>query len=145
MADYAGAVAAMKARFAAAWTETPITYANQDPPQQPWPPATPWVYVEFIQSNSSLRALGSPTNRSWLTLGHIFIHVFVPINYGIEEPQRLAVAAGEIFRAQTFYNDGLGAKVVCYAPATQGGASDADNGDWFRLTASIPFEFYFNA
>jgi hypothetical protein len=146
MADYAGAVAAIKARFVAAWTETPIAFANQDPPQEPWPPASgAWLYFEVIQTQSRLRGIGLPSSRSWLTMGHVFAHVFVPIGYGVEEPERLAVAAGEIFRAKTFYDDGLGAKIVCYAPQVDGGASNADKGNWFRVTASIPFEFFFYA
>jgi hypothetical protein len=142
MADYAGALSATKARFAAAWTETPITYANEDPPQQPWPPATPWVYFEVISAGSNLRTFGSPGDRMWEYTGHIYIHVFVPIGDGVEEPQRLAVAAGEIFRGATFYDNGLGAKVVCISPQTDGGASDADRGNLFRVTCSIPITYY---
>jgi hypothetical protein len=39
MTDYAGAVAAMRARFVAQFPSTvPVVYQNEDPPSQPWPP-----------------------------------------------------------------------------------------------------------
>lgn len=144
MADYAGAVAAMRSRFVAEWLETPIAHQNEDPPQSPWPPSTPWVYFEVIAAQSEIRGAGLPGDNVWLTIGNIFIHVFTPLGYGLPESLRLAEAAGDVFRAATFYQNGGGAKVVCMAPNCDGGASDADNGNWFRVTTSIPFEFYFN-
>lgn len=149
MADYAGAVAAMRARFAAAWLETPITYQNEDPPQSPWPPvdgenkSKPWVYFEVVASQSDIRGAGLPGDNVWLTTGFIFMHVFTPLGYGLPESLRLAGVAGEIFRAATFYQDDAGAKVRCMAPNIDGGRSDADNGNWFRVTCSVPFEFFY--
>lgn len=149
MADYAGAVAAMRALFAAGWTETPIAYQNETPPN-PWPPVDavsgavkPFVYFEVISTKSEIRGAGLPGSQTWLTVGYIYAHVFTPEGYGYPESLRLADVAGQIFRAQTLYQDGAGAKVVCMAPQTDGGASDADNGNWFRVTANVPFEFYF--
>ena len=143
MSDYAGAVAAIKERFVEAWTETPIAFANQDPPQEPWPPASgAWIYFEVIGNGSDMRSIGVPGDHMWTYRGNIFAHVFVPVGYGVEEPQRLAVAAGEIFRAATFYDDGQGSKVVCISPQVDGGGSDADQGNWFRMTATVPFNYY---
>lgn len=148
MADYAGAVAALKAAFVTSWsTTTPIAYANE-PKDTVWPPndgsgqPLPWVYFEVIGSGSRERGIGKIGDKIWLYLGNIHVHVFVPKDYGTDDAHALAVQAGEIFRAQTFYNDGLGAKVICGSPSTDGGASDADNGDWFRLTCTVPFEYY---
>jgi hypothetical protein len=155
MADYAGAVAAMRARFAAAWNETPIAYQNETPQDAdgraitPWPPVdgsnkpTPWVYFEVLAASAAIRGAGLPANNIWLTSGFIYVHVFTPEGYAYPDSLRLADAAGEVFRAATFYQGGDGAKVVCMAPLTDGGASDADNGNWFRVTCAIPFEFYF--
>lgn len=53
MADWAGAVAAMRARFVGAFNAAPVKYQNEDPPQSPWPPAGPWIYFEVIQTQSS--------------------------------------------------------------------------------------------
>lgn len=155
MADYAGAVAAMRARFVANWTETPVAFQNETPQGvngaaiEPWPPqdgqgrSTPWVFFEVLATQSDIRGAGLPGDNVWLTRGFIYAHVFTPIGYGYPDSLRLADVAGEIFRAQTFYRDSAGSKVICMAPMTDGGATDADDGNWFRVTMAVPFEFYF--
>jgi len=147
MADYAGAVAAMRARFEGA-SLAPAEYQNEDPPQSPWPPAAPavpWIYFEVIEAQTALRGVGLPGNQTWLTSGHIFIHVFVPKGYGLAEHLTLAGRAGDVFRSATFYNAEPGAKVVCLGPTVQGGDSASDDGNWFSVTVAIPFDFYFIA
>ena len=106
--------------------------------------AVPWVYFEVIATQSEIRGAGLPGNQTWLTRGLINVHVFAPLNYGLPESLRLADLAAEIFRSQTFYQDGAGAKIICMAPMTDGGTTDADNGNWFGVTTAIPFEFYFH-
>jgi hypothetical protein len=152
MANYAGAIAALRTAFAAAWAAAypavPIAYPNTIPPAETWPPIdgsgapVPWVYFEVIGNGAALRSCGAPGSLLWLYKAHIFVHVFVPADYGTDDAEAFAVAAGEIFRAQTFYQDGAGAKIICYAPQTDGGAKDADNGNQWRITCSIPFEYY---
>lgn len=160
MADYAGAVAAIRSRFVEQWIDgggnrkTPISFPNEPKTDanghriSPWPPQVdgqpvPWVYFEVISNDSDLRGAGTPGDHIWLYTGGIYIHVFVPEGYGTDDAQQLAVAAGEIFRAQTFYEDGRGAKVVSMSPRTNGGASDSDNGNWFRVTCYVPFNFFY--
>lgn len=147
MADYAGAVAAMRARFEAAALGVPTEYQNEDPPQSPWPPspAVPWIYFEVIQASSELRGVGLPGNQTWLTTGNIFAHVFAEKGWALPDHLRIAGLAGEVFRAATFYVSAPGAKVVCGAPSIQGGGAASDDGNWFGVTVAIPFEFYFNA
>jgi hypothetical protein len=147
MADWAGAVAAMRARFEAAAFTAPTEYQNEDPPQTPWPPspAVPWAYFEVIETQTTRRGVGLPGNQTWLTVGHIFIHVFAPKGYALPDHLALAGQAGAIFRSATFYNAEPGAKVVCGGPSVQGGDSSSDDGNWFGVTVAVPFEFYFIA
>ena len=85
MADYAGAVQAIRDRLAANWTTTPISFQNEpfDPPTDPnsGNPA-PWVALEVIGNDSELRAAGTPGDHVWIYRGHILVHVFVPVNAG---------------------------------------------------------------
>lgn len=149
MADYAGAVAAIIARLRANWTTTPVQAQNEQPPQEPWPPQdgngspTPWVYVEVIGNESSLRGIGLPGNQAWLYLGHVLAHVFVPTGTGTELAHQYAVSIGEIFRAKAFYSDTPPNMVRTWSPRTDGGGIAADNGNWFRVTMTCPFEFYY--
>lgn len=149
MADYAGAVAAIKQRMTDNWkvglvAKTPIVFQNESSSYDPGSaPTQPWVYFEVIGSSSGLRGIGMPGSHVWLYRGFILGHVFVPLNSGADVAQDYAVALGEIFRAQGFYSDGNGAIVRTWAPQTDGGGSDADDGNWWRVTCSIPFEFYY--
>ena len=148
MADWAGAVAAMRACFEGAFSAVPVKYQNENPPENPWPPANPakpWIYFEVIQAQTALRGVGLPGSQTWLTVGHIFIHTYVPTGFGLAAHLALAGQAGDVFRAATFYNAEPGAKVVCYGPSVQGGDSSSDDGNWFCVTVAIPFEFYFIA
>ena len=150
MADYAGAVAAIKARLAAGWTTTPIAQQNEAPPQSPWPPVdgdgrqTSWVYLEVVANDSRLRAAGLPGSQLWLTEGHILVHIFVPLLAGTDLAHGYAVTIGEIFRAKAFYRDeAAGAEVRTWAPRADGGTMDPENGNYFRVTCTVPFEFYY--
>jgi hypothetical protein len=149
MADYAGAVAAIRDRFVAQWVtgsnpKTPIAFQNEDFADQ----STPWVYFEVINSASELQGSGTPGSHVWLYRGNIFVHVFVPVGYGAADAQALAVAAGEIFRTKQFYDTDPGCCVRTgvgadgEGPRVDGGGSGADNGNWWRVTATIPFEYW---
>ena len=148
MADYAGAVAAIRSRFVTYWVtgsdpKTPIAFQNEDFGDQ----TTPWVYLEIIATDSQLRGAGTPGSLTWLYRGNIFIHVFVPVGYGAADAHAFAVAAGEIFRAKEFYNSTPGCAVRTgigpdgEGPRTDGGGSDADNGNWWRVTCTVPFQY----
>lgn len=147
MVDWAGAVAACRSRFTDNFTAAPIQFQNEDPPQEPWPPSpkVPWVYFEVLETSSSIRGVGLPGNQTWLTLGSILVHVFAPTGYGLPEHLAIAVQAGEVFRSKTFYQNGSGSKILCMAPSVRGGDSTSDDGLWFGVTVSIPFEFFFIA
>lgn len=146
MASYAGAVAAMRARFTANFSLAPVEYPNEKPPALIWPPTNaPWCFFEVVQTLSEIRGAGLPGNQTWLTIGHIFIHVFAPKGFGLPEHQAVAEAAGEVFRAKTFYTVDANTKVLCMAPTIRGGDSESDDGNQFGLVVAIPFEFYFTA
>jgi hypothetical protein len=148
MADYAGAKAAIKARLVDNWLTTPITVQNEAP-SDPWPPLDadavllPWINLEVAGTGSDIIGQGSPGNQVWLYTGWIYIHVFVPVNTGIEQADTLAVAAGELFRRKTFYDDvSPGCYIRTWAPSVDGGGISDDDGNWFRVTASIDFEYW---
>lgn len=143
MADWPGAVAAMRDFYSQSFAAAPTEYQNEAPPQEPWPPSGPWIYFEAIQADSKLRGVGQPGNNVWLTVGNLFLHVYAPKGYGLGQHLALANAAGEIFRAKTLYNTDPGARLTFYAPSVRGGDRASDDGNWFGITVSIPFEFYF--
>lgn len=143
MADYAGAVAAIKALMVSGWGQTtPVAYQNENAFDPGLGESAPWVYFEILGNGSNLLTAGNPTTRYWLYTGVINVHVFVPLNKGVELAQQLAVQAGEVFRGQAFYDNGNGPSVRTWSPRTDGGASADDVGQWFRVTTVIPFEYF---
>ena len=151
MADWAGAVAAMRARLEGGFNAAPVEYQNEDPPQQPWPPASaPWIFFEVIETQTTQRGVGTPGNKPWLTVGHMFAHVFAPKGYGLPDHLAIAGAIMTLYRGATFYNTDPDAKVVCIGadgagPSVQGGDSKSGDGNQFGVTVAIPFQFYFTA
>jgi hypothetical protein len=154
MADYAGAVAAMRTFFEARYSATPIAYQNEDAPSDPWPPVdgtgkpVPWLYFEVVQVETRLRGVGLPGNQVWLTVGFIRAHVFAPKGYGFAEHLAIAGLAAEVFRRR-LSTTRIPAP-VCAAgartgegPTIQGGDSASDDGNWFGVVVTVPFQFFF--
>ncbi len=145
MADYAGAVAAIRARLEAGWTTTPIAFQNEafDAPVDPNSGnPSPWAFLEVIGTSSDLRGVGVPGSNAWLYEGLIHVHVFVPVNSGAALAHQYAVTIGELFRAASFYADTPPNVVRTWAPRTDGGGTDADNGNWYRVTMTCEFHYY---
>lgn len=147
MSDYAGAKAAIRARLEANWTTTRITYENETP-ADPWPPVggdgwpVPWVNIEIASVSSAMRGAGTPGDQIWVTDGFIYVHVFVPSGSGNDTADTYANTIGEIFRAKVFYNAGDGCYVRTWAPRIGPGELSDEAGAWFRVTMSVPFEYW---
>lgn len=166
MADWGGAVMAIKAQFLAQWVnggalKTPVGFPNEairnvdgsvfagvgSPAAEDGSPL-PWVFFRVLANGGIERGVGQPGAKIWLDRGLISISVFGPKNYGVDALRTLAVAAGNIFRASTLYrDDASGAKIVCSAPTVDDGGevSQTPIGDQFPVTCSIPFEFFYQA
>jgi hypothetical protein len=148
-ADFAGAIQSIKDKFAAEWaSRTRVVHVNANP-DEPWPPRSddnkllPYVLMAPEGVSGELAAFGTPGNQTYLYPGLIHIHVYVPVGSGTADAFALAVAAGEIFRAEKFYDT---VSPRCYVrswtPRVDGGGPGDDDGVWFRVTATIPFEYW---
>jgi hypothetical protein len=145
MADFAGAVAAIKARLEANWATTPIGYPNGDPAATRDASGNPqaWVLAEIVGAANTIHAAGKAGSVVYVQDGLIHAHVFVPKGSGDATARTHAVALGEIFRGKLFYDDVTpGHYVRSWAPRIDGGGDGSDDGLWFRVTATIPFEYW---
>lgn len=82
--------------FNTSWAnETPIAFDNDEfnPPSTD----TPWVRLVVRNRVSNQETLGPVTLRKFLRSGSVFVQVFVPINVGLAEADRLARLARNIF------------------------------------------------
>lgn len=157
MADFAGARAAIIARFVAQWVvdtdpRTRIARVNE-PPAEPWPPRDdnnalePWVLLEVTAETSGVATMGGPGNNAHRYAGTIAVHCYVPVGRDVDDAFDLAIAAGEIFRNQVLYDD---VRPGCFvrtdaSPAIGRGQQGDDDGVWYRVTATIPFEYFHRA
>lgn len=162
MPDYAGAVAAIKARLAAQWVDgsgkplTLVVYVNKqpEPPFPPIDPSTgnpaPFLVCEVSGTKSDPYTFGNLGNRFFVYDGLIILHMLVPLDDGTDRAEQLAVNAGEIFRTATFYVDANGSYVRTIAPNPPDGGSAAaiegvQAGATFRVTVTIPFQYFHRA
>lgn len=154
MADtptYGGAKAAIVARLRAAWADkTPIKAENdvlrnaalaQVEATDPDGRSVPWVSVEVQSAGSTQISFGFPGNNQFVSDGFIRAHVFVPVGWGTGKCDELADQAGEVFRNAEFYNSTPGFAVRSWAPDVVTHGESSDDGQWWLVTASIPFEY----
>jgi len=151
MSSFAGAVALIQQRLRDNWTLTDIAFQNEGEPRtaDDYGVPIPWVYCEVINTDSSVRGGGSdPTILSWLYMGLIHMHVFVPVGSGDAVAQDYAFQLGEIFRNGRFYEpDESPASPLCqirtWAPRVDGGDTASDDGKWWQVTCTVPYEYFY--
>lgn len=146
MADIAGALAAIEARFDALWTATPKAFENSPKPNviDGNGLLKPWVYFEAFVTRAEIHGAGKPGDHVIVEIGDIVATVFTPFNTARSTGMAHAAAIGEIFRVKEFYQS-AGACVRSWTPRVGRGeqtVSDNPNGNWWAVTVTIPFEFY---
>jgi hypothetical protein len=162
MPDYAGAVAAIKARLVAQWIDgsnnplTLVVFANKRP-EPPFPPIDPQsgnpqpvLVCEVAGARGEPYSFGNTGNRFFRYDGLIVLHLLVAIDEGADRAEALAVQAGEIFRAVTLYQDPNGSYVRTIAPNPPDGGGQAqlegaDAVSLFRVTVTVPFQYFHRA
>lgn len=149
MPDYAGAKAAIRAYAAANWTATSrIEDARNKNPAQPWPPVdgagalVPFVAVEVLSAGPPDERFGLPGASVMTYEGWIKGHVYVPVATQTADAEALAWQFGEMFRNKRLYNATPDFEVRTLTPYTDAGGDGDDDGVWFRVTATIPFEYW---
>lgn len=149
MADLAGAMAAMEAKFAAAWGSTTPYIFDNDSEMDARDPVTgqpvPWIRFSIENEFSDIRGAGKPKSHVNIDEGQIVILVSVPAHSGRARARELAQQAGEIFRTESFYRDTPGFEVRTWMPhmgRALVGRSENPEGLWYVISVSIPYEFY---
>lgn len=161
MGSYGAAKAAVRAALVAGWTTTRIAYQNETP-ADPWPPTAvvpgssfpqmqPWVYLEMAtMPGQTIRGVGVPGDQLSQTNGMIYVHVFVPDGTGEATGTQYAEQIGELFRSKVPYNPGDGCYLRTWVPrvdeggdaAAQSEIAGVNAGNWFRVTMSVPFQYF---
>lgn len=121
------AAAAVIARWASAWTQTPTAHGNV-----PFDPAagTPWVRLSVIDGAGQQASVGAPQAVLERHAGVIVVQVFTPSGEGEGRARWLADQAAAVFRRQSFSG------VSCRTPSF---ARLGESGGWFQVNVSIPY------
>lgn len=119
---------AIRTRFAAQWTTTPIAYPNVEFT----PPAgdTGWVRLTIEDADAFQVSMGAPTNF-YRHPGLIIVSVFVPLNRGDKQALEYADSIAAIFRS--WQTTGIRA---CAPTVKRIGPDDK----WYHVNVVVPFE-----
>lgn len=145
MANFAGAVAAIRSRLAGLRpVELPIGWPNEGRPDviDVGGNPAPWAYAEVVGTGAEIRGVGVPGDHVVVEDGLIMLTVFVPDGEGTGAAYALAGQLGEIFRVQQFYDAEPGVCIRSWTPRISGGDAGSDDGMWFAVTVTIPFQFW---
>ncbi|WP_207479573.1 phage tail terminator-like protein [Arenibaculum pallidiluteum] len=132
---FADAVAAIRARLGDPFEGAPVALPNVNFE----PGDGPWLYLEVLGAAGEASRHGSVGKRFVTDLGTIMAHVFVPAGTGTDVAYTLAGQVADALRLATF--DGIDTE----AATIGGGESGDDNGNWFRVSVSIPFALHYTA
>ena len=139
MSSLSDAVSAIRGRMETLWPESSVMLA--------WPnenfslPSSvedgnpqSWVLVEVRWNPLNEGSIGSPGSNLARRFGHIWFYCFVPQGSGESRCHQLLSEAAAIFENADFSN------VVCegFEP---GGIAETENGNFFGLAGSVPFNF----
>lgn len=145
MADFAGAAAAIEARLESSKPAgLLVAWPNRKRPKATDEQGLPiaWAYAEVVGTGAEIRGIGVPGDHVVVEDGLIMVTVYVPAGEGTALGFALAGQIGEIFRAKEFFQDGPGVCVRSWTPRISGGGAGDDNGMWFAVVVTIPFEFW---
>ncbi len=133
--------AAIRAYIEAGFTTAPLVWPNErhDLPDVP----TAFVAVEVEGVSNSIRGVGDPSNRLFIHPGIILAHCFVVFGTGSAAADGIAGALALLLTRKEFAAPTLPQIVRTEDPTTYEGELASDDGNYWRVTVSIPFDFYY--
>ncbi len=130
---------AVEAYLRANWTTTPLRFENEAtkrPVDEETGAVQAWVEVEIIGDQYDIASLGAgdPAEERWREEGDVLLFVLVPVGTGSRVARQHATALLELFRGVELDPD-----IEFQELRILGGARDADDRNFWRLSASAHF------
>jgi hypothetical protein len=135
------AKAAIRAFLEAGFDDAPLVWPNETHTL----PATPtaFVAVEVQGAINAIRGIGDPGNRLFIHGGVILAHVFVPFGIGQSAGDDLADAIGLLLTRKDIAAPTLPQVVRTEDPSLRDGELGSDDGNYWRVSVVVPFDFYY--
>lgn len=135
------AKAAIRAYIEGGFTTAPLVWPNEthDLPAAP----SPFVAIEVMGVTNSVRGIGEPGNRLFIHPGIILAHVFVPFGIGQAAGDTVADAIGLLLQRKDIAAPTLPQLVRTEDPTMIDGELGSEDGNYWRVSVSIPFDFYY--
>lgn len=139
----APAVAAIKAYLAAGFSSCPVRWQNEDfkPPVDNGRPAI-YLEAEIIGGRNALEAFGKPGSRLFIHPGLIRFYVLARKGSGIEAALTIADELSLLFQRAEFGRSG-DQLVRTQDFSVYDGVASVEDGNYFVLMTSVPFDFYY--
>lgn len=106
------------------------------------PQTAAWALIEVLGTDAQIRGVGLPGSHVVVEDGIVLASVFVQSGTGTAEAFRLAGLVGEVLRVKEFYATEPGVCVRTWTPRISAGGARSENGAWFGVTVTVPFEFW---
>lgn len=140
--SFAAAVTAIRATLAAGFTALPIKLPNEKARQADI--AAGFVVLEVLGGENRIHTAGKPGERLFLHAGDILASIFTPSGAGADAGLAHADTIGALFQRTDIPAPTVPQIVRTEDPSVGAGEEGDENGRYFRVTVSIPFDhFYF--
>lgn len=134
---FPAAAQALKDALVAGWAhaDVPLRYQNDEAPLPDTP--SPFVLVEVLgqAGGGHVGWGGGRGNNIWRQLGRVEMHVFIPTGWGPETAWTYAQEIASLLEGKGFSD------VQCWEATIDGGGRDADQGNYWLVTAVVFFSF----
>jgi hypothetical protein len=125
-------VTAVQARLAAGWSHCPV---QADLNTGDRLPAAPFLTVLYPLSNAVQMSVGAPGANIWREEGVFLLVLEVERGRGTSDYQPWADELAALFRGKNF--DG----VQTFAPTSSPLGDDNEDGNFFKLSVAVPYQF----
>jgi uncharacterized protein DUF4128 len=133
---------AIRAYIEAGFTAAPLLWPNERHSDTATPQS--FVAVEVKGATNNIRGIGLPGSRLFIHGGVIMAHVFVPFGVGQATGDDLADAIALLLTRKDIPAPSGVQVVRTEDPSTYDGELSDEDGNYWRISVSVPFDFYYS-
>lgn len=137
------AKAAIRSLIELGFTTTPLLWPNEridsaEPPVR-------FVAIEVQGVTNEIRGVGDDGNRLFIHPGIVLAHIFTEFGEGETTADSIADEIANLLSWKQFDAPASPQMVRTHSPTMHDGELNSENGNYWRVTVSVPFDFYYFA